>query len=1345
MHFKITPRFYGALFDSIKLALLIFFSFFTNPAFTQQPLFTTQQHFGVEEGLPQSFISGIMQDEDGFIWLATSDGFCRYDGRGFKTIRYRPNDPAGLAANTIANIRPQANNYITVFYSPLLADDFNLRTFKVSRNTIRNVLSTIPNALWQTAPAVYNTNNCFFMMADNKGVGWLNSPSGKIYYANKTNGLLEQDTISAMVQSAGGKIYLVSENGVQVRDTTRQKFEWVPFATHVKKPPPGIVGDVYREYYSIVCLPHNRLAIADSGKITILDISKKTSRVFWYPVEQTNAMLTTSAYKTSPSGNQGVKESGTLQVDSKGQLYFSYYGRIFRIAENGELKLLWENTANPNLRITVFYIDRSDVLWVSVNAQGLEKIDLQALPFHSYLYKTNFMVDVLVQAGANRAIFSPEWNNRESPYYFRQAQDSKGNGYACFNWLNQNEIYQVNQQGIRLLQNKQSNASYSAMMTMPDGSIRVFDTEQSAWYNWKTQKAVPEKIQLDADSMKGVELADAKYAGGFTWLSTYSHGLLQYQDNKRINRFAGKLPNGIMPQMLTEICVDPVDKNKFWIGSRGGGLILWDAQRGLQKIYTIDEGLPNNTVYCILADKAGNIWCSTNKGIFRFNVTSKQITTFEKTDGLPGNEFNRAHKFIFPDGRLAFGGLDGYTIFNPAEFNVKNKTVGVMVLLTGLQINNQPQDISIAGSIVKEPLSTLKVIELPYNKNYLRFEFSAMQFNQPQKTRYRYRLQGVDKEWVENGTSNTAAYAALRRGNYIFTVTATDNNGLWSNTVKELRVIINPPFWATWWASLVYALIVVWLIQRYFVFRDKQLKAEQTMAFEKREALRLREVDELKDRFFSNITHEFRTPLTLIITPLEKLLQDTSLSSAAVSMVKTVQRNSGQLLRLINEFLDFSKLNNGQLKLKLSTGDPVLFTAECVNGFAAAAKDKNIQLSFKAKDVAGFYWFDEDKWEKIITNLLGNALKFTPQNGTVSVLLSPAENNNLQLQVIDNGPGIPHDQQQKIFIRFYQVDDSAIRTTGGTGIGLSLVKELTALMHGTVTLQSKQGGPTLFTVSVPMQKIGADENIAPVTENVEKQMVNNTETDAPLLLVVEDNDELRAFLMESMAKHYRVMGAGDGLKAWEIILEELPDIVISDVMMPGQDGFDLCRQCKSDNRTAHIGFILLTSKAAQEAKLKGLQNCADDYITKPFHLQELELRTASLVQLQKNVRAHLQAQLIATTPQQKLPGVTDPFLVQLYKEIDVKIDDAELGVDYLCKAMAMSRSTLNRKLKSLLGISTGELVRQYRLQKAGSLLSSGINIATAAYQLGFSSPSYFSQCFKEQYGITPSDYVLTQG
>ena len=905
----------------LVVSLLLFcFNTATN-LFAQQRIFTNQQLFTVEDGLPQNFISGIIQDEDGFIWLATMDGLSRYDGRGFKNIRYNPKDTNGLFANVINNIGRFRDNTITVHYGTNEADDFNLRTFKARRNKAAALLNKIPYARWQPYHVSYTADNWLFIMSNNKGMGWLDSKTGKIHYANKANGLLQQDTINAVVESKEGKLYVISRDGVHVSDTNRSKFQWIRFTTNVEKE--VVTPSELSERFSIVCLKNDRLVVAQNDKIILLNLKEKISRYIPPPANLKTGLLPVNC---------------ELQVDTKGRAYFENGGRIFRITETGDMKMLWENTINPALRISAFFIDRSDVLWVSINAQGLLKIDLQSAPFESYKYRTNFIADVLEQAGVKLTMPLNQQIKGEASYYFRQTIDKNNNHFVYSGWLGAGSIFQITHTSFHPFFHFSVLNENSALISMPDGALWALSQQRPDWYFWKTTSAEPEKLLIDPEISNLVEVNDAKYFGGSVWIATYKHGLLQYTSTRKINRFAAQLKNGVMPESLTEFCADPVDSTKFWVGSRGGGLILWDVQKGLQKIYTEEDGLPNNTIYCILPDKTGNIWCSTNKGIFRFNKTTGQVTAFEKTDGLPGNEFNRSHKFMFADGRLAFGGLDGFTIFNPADFNVDSKKLNVPVMLTGLQINNQPQDLNVTESFVKQPLSIVSHVELPYRKNNLRFEFAALLYNQPQKIKYRYQLKGADPDWIENGTLNVASYAALRPGTYTFRINASDHNGVWSDSIKEISIKIRPPFWATWWAYIIYALLVLALLRWYFKFREEKLKAEQNLAFEKREALRLKEVDEMKDRFFSNITHEFRTPLTLIITPLEKLAQDPSLSSVAIDTVKTAQRNSKQLLRLINEFLDFSKLNDGQLKVKLAAGELTLFTADCVQSFVDAAK-----------------------------------------------------------------------------------------------------------------------------------------------------------------------------------------------------------------------------------------------------------------------------------------------------------------------------------------------------------------------------------------------------------------------
>lgn len=1306
-----------------ELYLLILFSLSCSLSPAQQRQFTNQQHFTVEDGLPQSYITGIVQDRDGFLWISTLDGLCRYDGRGFVTFRYNPGDLSGLATSVITATGKLEDDKLTLYYNPFQADEFDVKTFKVSKNEVRLRLNRMKDIFWKSYRMGTSTGNWFFMVKD-KGIGWINYKTNKISYANTQNGLLVDDAVSAVVQSGEGKIYVVNAGGVQIGDTSRKKFRHIAFATHIKPMSDVDYRDNFSDRFFIASLPGDVIAIQQDRNIVLLEPNRKASKIIPIP--------------EPPPGSQAGTFS--LQVDAAGRLYFEDFGRIFRLDKKGKLNLLWEHTGPPE-RISAVCVDRTDVLWVSVNAKGLLKIDLHARHFESFSYNRSFMTDMLDRAAGGATQFPSSWGDRQNGYYFRQAADTNGNRYFCNNWFAEGVIIQMGHRGFRRFLHVLDHKFYSAMLAMADGTIWTFDQVEIAWNIWKSPDVLPQQLKADPKDFFNVELADARYIGGYIWCTTYNDGLFQMDSARLIKKFDGSTANGIMPSTLTEICPDPFDKNKFWVGSRGGGLILWDIHTGLRHVYTMKDGLPNNTIYCILPDKKGHLWCSSNKGIFRFNTTTGQITSFEKTDGLTSNEFNRAHKFLFADGRMAFGGLDGYTIFRPSDFDITPDKEGVPVILTGLLINNEAQGAGYAASRIGLPLSALTKIVLPYNRNYLRFEFAAMRFNQPQKIKYRYRLSGVDDRWVENANVNTASYAALPPGNYTFNVNAADENGWWSESVTKINITILPPFWATWWAWLVYGLLLAGVGRWYLRFRINRIRMQENLAFEKRESLRLRDMDKMKDRFFSNVTHEFRTPLTLIVTPLEQLEKDESLSAAAKQKIKTAKQNTSQLLRLINEFLDFSKLKKGQLALNEDAGELVLYISDLVAAFGETARQRNIQLDFASENISGYYLFDAEKFSKIINNLVSNALKFSRPGGKVAVALSASGDGKIRITVTDNGVGIRDDQQKKVFERFYQVDDPATRNRGGTGIGLSLVKELTDLMGGTILLESEAGIFTRFTITVPLKRAAGPaikiEEVPLPREAAEK----DGDLGIPLLLVVEDNDELRSFLAETMKKNYRVIEAANGLTGWDVILSELPDIIISDVMMPGRDGFRLCKMCKEDSRTAHIGFVLLTSRTAHESVLEGLDAGADDYISKPFSMEELELRLGNLYQLQKKQRERLLKQLNEPDSMAGRFEVSDPFLTHLFKEIDARLDDPGLGVDALCSAMAMSRSTLNRKLKSVAGTSAGDLIRKYRLQKAAGFLSDGMDIASSAYNVGFSSPSYFSQCFKEQYGITPSQWI----
>jgi signal transduction histidine kinase/DNA-binding response OmpR family regulator len=564
----------------------------------------------------------------------------------------------------------------------------------------------------------------------------------------------------------------------------------------------------------------------------------------------------------------------------------------------------------------------------------------------------------------------------------------------------------------------------------------------------------------------------------------------------------------------------------------------------------------------------------------------------------------------------------------------------------------------------------------------------------------------------------------------------------------------------------------------YHRFLDLKLSQErerQTIEHERWKTEQLRKVDEIKTHFFSNITHEFRTPLSLILPPAEQMLQEVEDPKHRHRLMLIIH-NARQLLGLINQLLDISKLESGNMPTVEYQGEVAAFLRQLLDAFRPAAEEKGIRLFYAFREGAGEWLFDADKWIKIINNLLSNSLKFTPSGGQIQLELNiynahvseyaaPALEGNFKAHITiqDTGIGIPPEKLPHIFDRFFQVDNSHTRAFGGTGIGLSLVKELIELLHGQIKVNSEPGSETTFSLELPIRKaencshVPKAETVAAITtfpelnqSEVHSSLENHPPVlsqEAPLLLLIDDNADLREFIAAELWGTYRVLTAANGEEGWQLAQQELPEVIISDVMMPVLDGYGLTERLKTNPLTNHIAIMLLTAKAAQESKVAGLAHGADDYLTKPFHLQELKLRLRNLLDHQQKLRQRYQQQL--STLQAELPTgmVENKFLQMLYQAIEEQLDNSGFDVDSLAEAVAMSRRTLYRKLATLTGLTPNEVIQNYRLLRATQLLQAGHSVSQAAYQVGFESPSYFGQCFKEKYQITPSEYLqqhLTQ-
>lgn len=735
-------------------------------------------------------------------------------------------------------------------------------------------------------------------------------------------------------------------------------------------------------------------------------------------------------------------------------------------------------------------------------------------------------------------------------------------------------------------------------------------------------------------------------------------------------------------------------------------------------------------IYEFKLDQQGNAYFSTGPAAFRYTVqgTLQRIGFGNPTDYIDG-------LYVGPTNRLWVSAANQLFEYDLNRARTVPSLIFLSVVVNGTHLeNNSTATQRLVYDTLGHPTLTLK------ENDQVSLRFSLMASKRSHTIRY--RLDGYDKKWrVSENFEGTASYQ-LPADTYTFRVNRGRYIGGWEPTMTTMTVVVIPPFWKTIYARLLALMLVGGvgynLIRTYR--RRRQLR--QQLALEKLEAANLRHLDELKTRFFTNITHEFRTPLTLILAPTQQMASE-DLGPQNHQRLQTIEQNAYQLLGLINQLLDLSKLEASVMPIHESRGNLTEFIRHWLNPLTDQATTQGLSLIFNS-EVNGDYWFDAEKLERIVYNLTANALKFTTA-GTITVSLT-VSSERILLTVTDTGVGISTLHLPHIFDRFYQVSDT--KATPGTGIGLALVQELVHLQGGQISVESQLDQGTTFVVELPYRPVDTSE-AAPdgiVHWNREASAdawTATDESDEPRLLIVEDNDELARFIAESLPEHYRIRRAVNGRDGLEQALDHLPDLIISDVMMPLMDGFTLCSQLKTDLRTSHIPIILLTAKSSVENRLAGLSLGADDYLTKPFQLTELQLRVRNQLISKQRQREWVQASLKDPDPASTAPPAepTDPFLARLYALFEANLSDSEFGHEQMLLELGMSRTNLFRKVKALTGLTAPELLRNYRLKRATQLLRSGVSVSETAYQVGFESPSYFSKCFRDLYQLSPSEFA----
>lgn len=801
-------------------------------------------------------------------------------------------------------------------------------------------------------------------------------------------------------------------------------------------------------------------------------------------------------------------------------------------------------------------------------------------------------------------------------------------------------------------------------------------------------------------------------------------------------------------------------KNSMWLCTSGGGLnkaIGRDPFKQLRfKSYTTDNGLTSDYVLSCTEDKRGNLWLATENGLSKFNPRAGKFRNYDSYDGLPKNGFSESSVLNLFSGELVFGAITGYVTFDPNR--ISNHRVEANMVFTNLQVNNRDVLTKDKSSLLLQNINRTKYLKLAYNQNIISIDYAVLDYRLTNKQSYAYRMLGFDKEWQDNKSQHRATYTNLPPGDYTFEVHSTNSESYINSPYKKLEITIVPPFWLSWWAYIIYfivAAIVVEIVRRTMF---TMVRLRHRIVLESK-------MSEMKMAFFTNVSHELRTPLTLILNPIEHISRNERLSAEGVEYIRVVKRNAGRMVRFINQLLDLRKVQSGKAILRISRVEIVSFVTDISRYFNDVALEKNITVTIKRDAEEIYAWIDAEKIDIVVYNVLANAFKFTPPKKEVSILVSTdAGCNVLHIEVIDQGAGVYESELKDIFGLYYEGNHGDAGVLKGTGIGLALSKELVKLHHGSIYAKNNVEGGLIVTIELALGKVHLSDDAVfvdlPEVPNGFDETVQNLissqhivpscveDENLPLVLLVEDNNDLRMFLKQQLSQDYQIETAEDGADGLEKSIQLLPDLILSDVMMPRMDGIQMLDQLKNNPVTSHIPVVLLTAKFSIANQIEGLKYGADFYITKPFDNDILLASVESLLKQRRRIFESLLSNVktVSFSPGEiSITSQDEIFIRRVISIVENHLADPEFNIDTVAESLNMGRSTFNKKFKSLTNLRPVEVVREIRLKRAKQYFDAGEkSIADVAYRSGFNNTKYFSTCFKEYFECSPAEYVKSR-
>lgn len=1300
-----------------------------------------------KDGLSSSTVTVILKDRFGLLWLGTEDGLDKFDGTNITVYRHKADDTTSLQSNEILSLHEDRSGNLWVGTSGgslSLYDrkkdafiNFTQKSpgYKIRNNVIRGITSDREGKLWlvhysgvdivdphtkkvTTMPELAGAGNLFTnrsglsIFADSRQMIWIGTSDGLLQYNPATQVLkqyrhaaddpsgLSGNTVTVITEDQQGDIWIGTNGGVS---------RW-------KRGDDRFINYVPDHFINTIAVDGDRLWLGTNEGLHIMQVTTGRVNTLAYNSRQIHG-LTASHIRYVYIDNQGIYWIGTA---GGGMNKYDKNLNLFNLVRSN----VFDSKGLNVPIINAFAEDRSGKVFVGTEGGGLSVFDPVSRLFERVPLK---------RSNDYMAILALEYNQQKQlvvgtyaeglfmmdPATKKYRQLTKGKGLHD---LNSNDIFCL----------KKDSKGQLWVGTNGDG-INVMNAKNEVMVRYTPHPVLANDVLLPFNGfIRDIE----EDRDGDIWIATHGGGVARFKPP--FGQFTlyttenGKLPNDKVQTLIED------RQGNIWAGTFGNGIAIID--RRTNEVQTLSEknGLQNNTIYKIIEDNNGLIWVSSNKGICSIDPATKKISTYNYHNGVQNGNFVHESGVKLSSGELFFGGQDGFNYFNPDNLR-KNGNIP-SVLITDLSISNRPVTPSEHGAI-RENISIAKNIYLDHKQNFA-LSFVGLNFTAPEQNQYAYKLEGFDKDWNYVGNTNTVSYTNLDPGEYVFRVKASNNDGVWNNTGTSIHITVRPPFWRTTWAYIMYVLAITGLLL-YIRYRGIQKMRKQfAMEQVKLEAKRVHELDQLKIKFLTNLSHEFRTPISLILGPADKLRSQIK-DAQAGGELHMITRNARRLLNLVNQLLDFQKMEEHELQLQVSQGELVSFVQDVCDSFRDLSERKKIGFVFTSHIRQFHTLFDQDKIERILFNIISNAFKFTLEGGKIQVDLMQAETApGVVIRVRDTGIGIPADKKEKIFERFFQHATSASILNQGSGIGLSITREFVRLHGGTIDVASEPGKGATFCIHLPLMLL---ETVAAPEVSQELEVapaaIANDKTDAPAVLLVEDDDDFRVYLKDHLSQYYKVVEAVNGKEGWRRALSHHPQLIVSDISMPEMDGIELTKKIKTDKRTNNIPVVLLTALTGENNQLAGLGTGANDYITKPFNFDILNAKIKNLLTLNDISKSTYSRQIKVEAPEMAIEQEDEKLLAKIALYLEENLTDPQLSVEELSRQVGMSRSTLYSKILELTGLTPVEYIRSVKLDKAAVLLEkSDMNVAQIAYSVGFATPKYFTKSFKAKFNMLPSEY-----